>query len=400
MKKNRWIVCLLVIAAAAGGYFCGKNSAESKAKTVIEAEHAGHKEELDSCLTARDEYEADLAKAKADQELDILLDRSDLEGLGEIEGPIYVTGHKTPDTDTVCGSIAYANLLRELGYDANAVVLGPVNKETAFILDAADVEVPMQLESAAGLNMVLIDHNEYIQSAEGLNDANIVTIIDHHGSGNAISNNRMIYDARPLGASSTIVWIRYRNYGVEVNKQMAVLMLGGILSDTVNMKSSATSADREAVRILSETAGIDDTNAFYQNMFKATLSYEGKTDEEIFLSDYKEYESGGKKFSIGVVNVYDEEEAKQMAERMKAVLPGTLPSTGMDIAVAQVSIFHDDLSITYLVPSDDYAKEVLQTAFEDRAVFDGTSFVLKPGIGRKQVLVPAISDVLAAHPGE
>ena len=120
----------------------------------------------------------------------------------------------------------------------------------------------------------------------------------------------------------------------------------------------------------------------------------------IFFSDYKEYESGGTKYAIGCINVYDEAGAGDMAERMEVLLPSTLASTGMDMAFAQISIFHDDISVTYLVASDEAAKEVLETAFADTAVFDGTSYVLTPGISRKQVLVPAINDVLLAYPKE
>ena len=89
-----------------------------------------------------------------------------------------------------------------------------------------------------------------------------------------------------------------------------------------------------------------------------------------------------------------------MAERMKAVFPLTLPSTGMDMAIAQISIFHDDISISYLVPSNELAAEAIETAFGEKAVFDGTSYVLNPGVSRKQVLVPALTEVLTAHPRE
>lgn len=122
-------------------------------------------------------------------------------------------------------------------------------------------------------------------------------------------------------------------------------MVGSILSDTANMKSDNTTfADREALKELSLLAGIKDTDAFYREMFKASLSYEGKTDEEIFFDDYKEYESGGKKYGIGCVNAYDEESAKDLAARMAKVIPGTLATTGMNMSFAQISIFHDDIS--------------------------------------------------------
>ena len=89
-----------------------------------------------------------------------------------------------------------------------------------------------------------------------------------------------------------------------------------------------------------------------------------------------------------------------MAARMKKLAPKVFVSNGVDMAFAQISVFHDDLSIAYLIPSDETADEVLKAAFGDRAVFDGTSYVLKPGISRKKEMVPAIKDVLEASPKE
>lgn len=360
---------ILLIAAGIGGFFFGKS-------------------------TERRRYQKE-------QELNILLNRSDLEGLGNIEGKIYITGHRSPDSDTVGSSIAYASLLQKLGYDAVPVILENINHETEYILKAAGVETPELLEDASGLNMILVDHSEYIQSAEGLQDANIISIIDHHGDGTVTTGNQLIYDARPLGSTATIIWIRYRNYGVEIDRQTACVMMGAILSDTLNLQSdTTTAADKEAIKVLSSIAEVSDTDAFYQEMFKASLSYEGMSDEEIFFSDYKEYEAGGKKYSIGCVNAYDEDGAKELAERMKNTIPSSLSSTGMDMAFAQVSIFHDDISITYLVPSDEAAGEVIESAFGETAVYDGVSFRIEPGISRKKILVPAITDVLESCPKE
>lgn len=372
-KRAKWVtracLLLLLIAVGLGGFFYGKAKEGSR--------------------------------FEEEKKLNILLHRSDLDGLGEIKETIYVTGHKSPDSDTVGSSIAYAALLRALGYDAVPVLLGPVNHESAYILQAAGLEAPALLEDASGLTMVLVDHSEYTQSANGLKDAKIISIIDHHGDGSVITANPLIYDARPIGSAATVTWLQYRDYGVEPDRQSAVMMMGAILSDTKNLQSGTTTfADREAVKVLSKLGGVTDTDAFYQDMNKALLSYEGKTDEEIFFTDYKEYEIGGKRVSVGNVNAYDEETAKDLAARMKTVMPLTKPSTGMDMCFAMVSILHDDLSVTYLVPSDEAADEVLRTAFGDRAHYDGTSYKIEPYASRKAVFIPAITDVLEAYPKE
>ncbi|MDO4415377.1 MAG: hypothetical protein Q4C20_09870 [Erysipelotrichaceae bacterium] len=178
-------------------------------------------------------------------------------------------------------------------------------------------------------------------------------------------------------------------------------MIGSILSDTKNMQSETTTfADREALRALNEIAGIEDLDAFYQEMYKALLSYDGMSDEEIFFSDYKEYETGGKKNSIGCVNAYDEETAKDLAERMKKTMPEAMAKKGMDMAFAAISILHDDLSVTYAVAADAASDEVLKLAVGNMAEFDGTSYAVKPYMSRKAVLVPAITDILESYPHE
>ena len=372
-KRNlwKWIALLFVIAlVGGGGILIGRN------------------------VTA--------SQYQSEQELNYRLNRSELDGLDEIEGTIYVTGHKSPDSDTVGSSIAYASLLRELGYDARPVVLEDINQETRYILETGGLETPMLLDDASGCNMVLVDHSEYSQAAEGLRDANVITIIDHHGAGSITTGNRLIYDARPLGSTATIIWIRYRNYGIEPDPKTAYAMVGSILSDTRNLQSNATTfADREALKALSLLAGISDTDALYQELYLASISYDGMTDEEIFFNDYKEYERGGKKFGIGCVNAYDEAGAGNLVERMTNVFSSDDAPNGMDMSFAEISIFHDGISVSYLVPSNEAAAEVLEAAFGNDAVYDGVSYrLVEPGISRKQVLVPAITDILEAYPKE
>ena len=366
-EKKRWItlVCIVILLASAGltGFFAGKSR------------EAAHYQE--------------------EKNLSILLNRSDLEGLGKIEGTIYVTGHKSPDSDTVGSSVAYAALLRKLGYDAVPVVLGPVNNESAYILEVAGLKPPKLLNDASGLNMVLVDHSEHTQSADGLKNANIISIIDHHGAGSVMTANPLIFDARPLGSAATIVWLRYRNYGIEPDRQSAIMMMGSILSDTKNLKSGTTTfADREAVKELSRLGGIKDTDAFYQGMFIALLSYEGKVDEEIFFTDYKEYFIGGRNVAVGNVNAFDEETAKDLALRMHTMMPLIKPDKGMDMCFSMVSVLHDDISVTYLVPAGEEEEKVLKSAFGDKAQFDGTSFRVEPYASRKAVFIPAITKVL------
>jgi len=335
------------------------------------------------------------AKSEKAQEMNIKLHRSDMLALGKIEEPIYVTGHKSPDTDTVTSAILYANFLKELGYDARAVVLGEVNTEPAYVLKAAGVEAPPLLKDATGKTMVLVDHSEYAQSADGLKDAKVISIIDHHNDGSVATSGQLVYDARPLGSTATIIWIRYRDCGIKYDKQMAKLFVGGILSDTKNFQSSGTTeADRIVFSIVSKEAGITDVDAFYNEMYKAKLSYDGMTDEQIFYSDYKEYEVNNTKYSVGVVNAYDEEGAKDLVKRMKAVMPKAAKDKGMAMAFSIVQIYHDDVSKTFLIGTDDKAEDILKIIFADKVTYSDGAYVMDDHISRKRKFIPLVNEQL------
>ena len=403
MKDKKIVWILLVLIACAGIGFFAYSLGQENARQKLAAEHEQQTAKIEA---EKDQLALDLKteqeQNQAERELNILLNRAELETLSLVDGPIYVFGHKSPDSDTVCTSIVYAWILQQLGYDARPAVQGTINPETAYILKTAGVETPELLENAAGKNVILIDHSELLQSADDVKDANIISIIDHHGDGTVTTGNQLIYDARPLGGTATIVWIRARNYGVELDKAMAFLLFGAMLSDTNNLKSAnTTSADRAAYVELAKIAGIEDPKGLYQEMYKASISYEGMTDEEILNSDIKNYEAGGRTYSIGCINAYDEESAEDLVRRMKPLMPELSISRGVEMSFAQISIFHDEISINYIVPSDETAAETLEAAFPDGGyTFDGSAFVFNPGMSRKQVLVPAISNVLAAHPGE
>ncbi len=337
---------------------------------------------------------------KKEEEL-FRLNRSELEVLDASDQTIYVIGHSNPDADTVCSAVAYAELMQKLGYKAEARTNGAVDKETAFILKEAGREEPPVLEDAAGETIILVDHSEYVQSTAGMEDAKIIAIIDHHGVGSVTTGKAIVYDARPIGATATIVWMRYRNYGVEIEKSTAHLLLGAILSDTANLTSSAvTTADREAAKDLARIAGVSDIDAFYRGIHLERLSYDGMSSEEILFSDYKEYEAGGTTFGIALLSAIDEEAAAALAEKMKECLPSASGQKDVDLFYVAISIREGTDKIDYIVPGDEYSEEVFKEAFPNYDEYDGTSYIFRSGLGRKSKFVPGLSDHLNSYPKE
>jgi len=330
------------------------------------------------------------------------MNRASIANMKIEDSPVYVIGHCSPDSDTVCSAIAYARMLTMLGYPAEAVITEHVNRETEYILKTAGIEAPPVMDDASGKSIFLVDHSEYSQAVEGMEDAHIVGVIDHHGIGNITTGHQVVYEAKPIGAAAAIIWLDYLNYGIEIDKTTATLLLGAILSDTSNLTgSSVTETDRQAVVKLAEIAGITDVKAFYQSLHSEALSYAGMSNEEILFSDYKEYEISGLKIGIGLVSVIDEDHAAAMAERMKEALPDGIKSKQVDLLFAGIGIREDDVKVDYIVSCDGQSRDVFEAAFPNYDEYDGTSYIFRNGgLGRKSKFVPGLTEYLNAHPHE
>ena len=379
-----YIAILLLCTGAAAGIAYNTAADKTKKDMLVQVTDA---------VTERDEL---LNDRKLLQELN----RSSISNMVLEDGEIYVIGHKSPDSDTVCSAIAYARLLNELGYAAKPAITMPVNNETAYILKQAGVEEPEVLYDASGLNIFLVDHSEYAQAADGMEDAHIVGILDHHGVGTVSTGNQVVYQGRPIGATATIVWLDYLNYGVEIDRQTAQVLLGAILSDTYYLTSSTTTeADRKAIETLSQIAEVDDVDGFYQRIRAEDLSYKGMTDEEILFGDYKEYEASGTKFGIGLARAIDDEAAVELAKRMKTALEEYGSSRDVDLIYCSIGVYINEINHDYIIPGNELSESVLKNAFPDYR-YDGTSYLYENGLGRKTIFVPGLTDYLAARPHE
>ena len=341
------------------------------------------------------------SKYKAERDYNIELMKSEFMNIADLSEPIYVTGHRSPDMDTIGSAFGYAYLLNQLGYDAKPVILSDINNETKCVLEKAGLATPELLPDASGLNIVLVDHSEFSQSAEGLTNAHVVAIIDHHAVGTVTTSTAPVYVSKPLGSAATVVWMRYRDFGLKPDAPTAMAMAGSIMSDTKNLLAdTSTYADKEALDDLCKIAGITDRDAFYQDMFTASISYEGMTDEDIYFCDYKEYESGNTTYSIACINAYDEEKAADLTARIKAIMPAAKTKAGVDMAFVMINALHDDVSFTWLFTADEVSDAVLAEGFENTAVFEDGVYKLPESVSRKSGVAPIIKDVLESYPQE
>lgn len=230
---------------------------------------------------------------------------------------VYVIGHKSPDTDTVCSAIAYSEFLKKKKINAVPAIPEDLNQETKYVLDYFKVKKPIKLKSAKGKKVILVDHNETSQSPQGIEDAEVMEVIDHHKIGCTFSNPISIL-TKPLGSTATLIAQKMLDDGkFKITKQLAGLLVSAILSDTVVFKSSTTTdEDIATAKKLGKIAGIDNLKDFGINIKKKKSNLKQLSPEKIIYSDFKIFQENGKKFGIGQIETVDLNEAREKQEKI------------------------------------------------------------------------------------
>jgi inorganic pyrophosphatase/exopolyphosphatase len=160
---------------------------------------------------------------------------------------VYVVGHSSPDTDSVAAAIAFANYLKATGTDAVPVVQATeLNPESKLVLDRFGLAQPEALTDAAGKEMALVDFSDIAQAPANIGDAEVVAIVDHHKIGDITTGSPILFYAKPVGCTCTVLHEMYKNNNVDLPKNIAGAMLSAILSDTVNFKSPTCTLDQVA----------------------------------------------------------------------------------------------------------------------------------------------------------
>ena len=236
---------------------------------------------------------------------------------------IYIVGHKNPDTDSICSPIAYADYLRKKGKRALAVRSDEINRETKFVLDYFKVKIPEFLVNATGKKLVLLDHNEKVQSPKNIEKAKILEVIDHHKI-NFQSEEAISFQVEPVGSTATLIAKKYLNEKIKISKKIAGILLSAILSDTVVFRSPTTTKDDiKIAKRLAKIAKIKNLEKFGIEIKKKKATLKGLTAEEIIFSDFKVFDFFGKKVGIGQIEIFDfkeiEERKSEIIKRLKKI---------------------------------------------------------------------------------
>ena len=248
---------------------------------------------------------------------------------------ILVFGHKNPDTDSICSSLVMADLQTKLrGEEVISCRLGEINEETRYVLKYFNVEAPKFIEKVEeGQTVILVDHNEFTQSVDGIENAKIDTVVDHHRINNFKTAEPLFYFAQPVGCTSTLLFELYTLNNVVIEPKIAGLMLSAIISDTLLLKSpTTTEKDKKAVAELAKIANVD-FKTYGLEMLKAGTDLDKYTEDELIRLDAKKIEKEDIKYVIAQVNTVSIPDVLKRKAKIEEEMNKEILASGLSLFV-------------------------------------------------------------------
>lgn len=236
--------------------------------------------------------------------------------------------------------------------------------------------------------VIMVDHNEPSQAVDGIETAELVEIVDHHRLGTVKTNSPVTFYAKPVGSTCTLVHQLWQAAGKKISKQIAMLLMGGILSDTVIMKSpTATQDDKDALEYLSKIAGVD-WKEYGLDIFSATDSLKTRTAESIVTTDFKKYSEYGVSFGVGQVEVVTLAELDETVDSLMHELKTQKDINNLDWALLLVTDIIKEESVLLCTPFPAAEKHLNYRSIGDN------KFSLPGVLSRKKQLLPEILRIL------
>lgn len=306
-----------------------------------------------------------------------------------------VFGHQNPDTDAIASSYGWAHLEREVfGRDAEAVALGTPNEETAFALEYFGVTAPRVVESAKaeGVSQVILtDHNEFQQSIADIKDVEVAAVIDHHRVANFETANPLYMRLEPVGSASSIVYRAFKENGVTPPKEVAGLLLSGLISDTLLLKSPTTHAtDPQVATELAEIAGVN-LEEYGLALLKAGTNLASKSAEELIDIDAKTFGLNGNDVRVAQVNTVDIAEVLERQAEIEAAMTAASAANGYsDFVLMITDIVNSNSEILALGSNMDKVEAAFNFKLENNHAF------LAGAVSRKKQVVPQLTDAFNA----
>lgn len=248
------------------------------------------------------------------------------------------------------------------------------------------------LLGARGKQIILVDHNERNQAVEGIENAEILEIIDHHKLGTVETISPVFFRNQPVGCTATIIYQMYNENNVQIDSMTAGLLCSAIISDTLLFRSpTCTQIDELAALALAGMAGIN-IDHYAAEMFAAGSNLRGKSDEEIFYQDFKRFSAGKVSFGVAQISSLNADELADLRERMQVYLREAHAEHKVDMLFFMLTNILTES--TELLCEGNGAENLIRAAFhldtEDDAAPTGSRIELPGVVSRKKQLIPAI----------
>ena len=238
--------------------------------------------------------------------------------------------------------------------------------------------------------VILVDHNEKNQAVDGVEEAEVLEIIDHHRLSSIETMGPVFFRNQPVGCTATIVYQMYQEEGVEVEPVIASLLCSAIISDTLMFRSpTCTPLDERSARKLAEIAGID-IEKLALEMFNAGSNLKGKTAEEICFLDFKQFTVNDINFGVGQISSMSAEELREIKTEVSAYLEQARKTQGLDMIFFMLTNIVAESS--ELLCAGNGAREKMISAFDLKG--NPEMIELKGVVSRKKQLVPTLVSAL------
>ena len=300
-----------------------------------------------------------------------------------------VFGHKNPDTDSITSTLVMTDLQTKLGMDVKACRLGDVNKETQYILNHFQVEAPTLIEEVTENDeVILVDHNEFNQSANGIEKATIKMVVDHHRIANFQTSEPLFYRAEPVGCTGTILYKMYKENGIEIEPKIAGLMASAIISDSLLFKSpTCTPQDEKACSELAQIAGLD-VETYGLEMLKAGTDLSDLTAGQLLGIDAKVFPMGSSTVEIAQINVVSIEDMMTRKAELEEQMQAIIAEKGLNLFVAVITdILNSNSQVIALGERTDIVEKAFNVELtENTALLEGV-------VSRKKQIVPVMDRI-------
>lgn len=239
--------------------------------------------------------------------------------------------------------------------------------------------------------IILVDHNEKSQAVDGIGEAEILEIIDHHRLGSLETVSPVYFRNQPLGCTSTIIYQMYQEQRVEIPKEIAGLLLSAIISDTLMFRSpTCTPLDKSVAKRLAEIADVD-IEDHAKKMFRAGSDFKNKTTEEIFYQDFKIFHTEDCDFGVAQISAMSGEELEQIGEQLRPFLPQVLGEKRLNMVYVMLTDILEESSKIIFAGED--AGKILAHAFKKQEDVDG--ILLDGIISRKKQMIPTLMNEMS-----